>query len=179
MKAAVMYQKGELPQYVDFQEPIAQHNNEVLVTVKAVAIKHFDKGKATGKHYSSDVPKEGGHVIGGDGVCLLDNGTRVYGMGVSGMLAEKAVIEKDRIVKLPEGISDAAAAALANAVIGAAMGLRFKANVQAGDVVLINGATGFTGRVAVQIAKHYGAKKGGCDRKEPRITTGFISPWCR
>lgn len=154
-----MYQKGELPQYVDFPEPAVQNNDEVLVTVKAVAIKHFDKSKASGKHYSSDGPKEGGRVIGGDGVCLLEDGTRVYGMGVSGMLAEKATIEKDRIVKLPAGVSDATAAALANAVIGSAMGLRFKADIQPGDVVLINGATGFTGRVAVQIAKHYGAKK--------------------
>ena len=159
MKAAVMYQKGELPQYVDRPEPTAQNEEEVLVTVKAVAIKHFDKGRATGKHYSGEAPKEGGRVIGGDGVCLLEDGTRVYGMGVSGMLAEKAIIEKDRIVKLPAGVSDAAAAALANAIIGAAMGLRFKAGIQPGDVVLINGATGFTGRVAVQIAKHYGAKK--------------------
>jgi len=154
-----MYQKGELPQYVDFPEPAVQNNDEVLVTVKAVAIKHFDKSKASGKHYSSDGTKEGGRVIGGDGVCLLEDGTRVYGMGVSGMLAEKATIEKDRIVKLPAGVSDATAAALANAVIGSAMGLRFKADIQPGDVVLINGATGFTGRVAVQIAKHYGAKK--------------------
>ncbi|WP_295801571.1 zinc-binding alcohol dehydrogenase family protein [Mucilaginibacter sp.] len=158
MKAAVMYQKGELPQYTDFQEPTIQ-NNEVLVTVKAVAIKHFDKGKATGKHYSSDAPREGGRVIGGDGVCLMDDGTRVYGIGVSGMLAEKALVEKDRIVKLPAGVSDVAAVALANAIIGSAMGLKFKADIQPGDVVLINGATGFTGRVAVQIAMHYGAKK--------------------
>ncbi|MCO5947958.1 quinone oxidoreductase family protein [Mucilaginibacter flavidus] len=159
MKAAVMYQKGELPQYTDFQEPTAQNNDEVLVAVKAVAIKHFDKGRATGKHYSSYTPRDDGRVIGGDGVCLMDDGTRVYGMGVSGMLAEKALVEKDRIVKLPAGVSDAAAAALANAVIGSAMGLKFKADIQPGDVVLINGATGFTGRVAVQIAKHYGAKK--------------------
>ena len=159
MKAAVMYQKGELPQYTDFPEPTAQNNDEVLVTVKAVALKHFDRGRATGKHYSSDAPREGGRVIGGDGVCILEDGTRVYGMGVSGMMAERATIEKDRIVKLPAGVSDAAAAALANAVIGAAMGLRFKAGIQPGDVVLINGATGFTGRVAVQIAKHYGASK--------------------
>jgi NADPH:quinone reductase-like Zn-dependent oxidoreductase len=159
MKAAVMYQKGELPQYVDFPEPTAQNHDEVLVSVKAVAIKHFDKGRASGKHYSSDAPKDGGRVIGGDGVCVLDDGTRVYGMGISGMLAEKATIERDRIVKLPAGISDATAAALPNAVFGAAMGLRFKAGIQPGDVVLINGATGFTGRVAVQIAKYYGAKK--------------------
>jgi NADPH:quinone reductase-like Zn-dependent oxidoreductase len=159
MKAAVLYQKGELPQYVDFSEPVAQNEDEVLVSVKAVALKHLDKSKATGKHYSSDVPKESGRVIGGDGVCELNDGTRVYGMAVNGMLAEKALIEKDRIVKLPTHLDDATAAAMANAVIGSAMGLRFKAAIQPGDVVLVNGATGFTGRVAVQIAKHYGAKK--------------------
>ncbi|RKR80776.1 NADPH:quinone reductase-like Zn-dependent oxidoreductase [Mucilaginibacter gracilis] len=159
MKAAVMYEKGELPQYTDFPEPIAQNDGELVVTVKAVAIKHFDKGRATGKHYSSNAPREGGKVVGGDGVCLLADGTRVYGMGVSGMLAERATIDSNRIVKIPEGLDNATAAALPNAVIGSAMGLRFKADIQPGDVVLINGATGFTGRVAVQIAKYYGAKK--------------------
>jgi NADPH:quinone reductase-like Zn-dependent oxidoreductase len=159
MKAAVIYNKGELPQYVDFPEPVVKGDDELLVRVKAVANKHFDKGHATGKHYSSDAPASGGRVIGGDGVCLLPDGTRVYGMGISGMLAEKATIHKDRIVPIPAGLDNATAAALPNGVIGAAMGLRFKAGIQPGDVVLINGATGFTGRVAVQIAKHYGAKK--------------------
>ncbi len=159
MKAAVIYRKGELPQCVDFPEPTAHDSNEVLVTVKAVAIKHFDKGHASGKHYSGDASQKSGRVIGGDGVCLLEDGTRVYAVGVSGMLAEKATIGKDRIVKLPAELDDATAAALPNAVIGAAMGLRFKADIQPGDVVLINGATGFTGRVAVQIAKYYGAKR--------------------
>src|SRR5471030_475508 len=159
MKAAVMYQKGELPQYVDFPEPTIEDDDEIVVSVKAVAIKHFDKGQASGKHYSTDAPKENGKVIGGDGVCLLEDGTRVYAIGVSGMVAEKATIDKDRMVKLPAGLDDATTAALPNAVIGAEMGLRFKADIQPGDVVLINGATGFTGRVAVQIAKHYGAKK--------------------
>jgi NADPH:quinone reductase-like Zn-dependent oxidoreductase len=159
MKAAVLYQKGDLPQYLDIPEPKAKADNEVLVSVKAVAIKHFDKGRATGKHYSSHTPMDGGRVIGGDGVCMLSDGSRVYGMAVEGMLSEQALIEKDRIVKLPSKLSNAVGAALPNAVIGAAMGLRFKADIQAGENVLINGATGFTGRVAVQIAKHYGAKK--------------------
>jgi len=159
MKAAVIYQKGELPHYVDFPEPTIQNDDEILVTVNAVAIKHVDKSKASGKHYSTDASNHNGRVIGGDGVCLLENGTRVYGMGISGMLAEKAIIDKDRIVKVPDTLDDATAAALPNAVIGAAMGLKFKADIKPGDVVLINGATGFTGRVAVQIAKHYGAKK--------------------
>src|SRR4030095_12130703 len=139
MKAAVMYQKGDLPQYAEMPEPIAQKDNEVLVTVKAVAIKHFDKSRASDKHYSNSTPKENGRIIGGDGVCLLPDGTKVYGMGISGMLAEKAIIDTHRIVQLPDGIDDATAAALPNAVIGAAMGLQFKAGIQPGDVVLING----------------------------------------
>lgn len=159
MKAAVMYQYGRLPQYVDFPEPKVQNEDQVMVSVKAVAIKHFDKRSASGNHYSSNLPGEDGRVIGGDGVCMLKDGTRAYAIGASGMLAEKAIIEKDRIVKLPSNLEDIKAAALANAVIGSAMGLRFKADIQKGDVVLINGATGFTGRIAVQIAKHYGAKK--------------------
>ncbi len=159
MKAAVIYQKGELPQYVDFPEPISHDEDELVATVKAVSIKHLDKNRASGKHYSSEAHGHEGHVVGGDGVCLLPDGSKVYGMGVGGMMAEKAIIRKDRVVKLPDGLDDATAAALPNAVIGAAMALKYKAEIKAGDVVFINGATGFTGRVAVQIAKHYGAKK--------------------
>lgn len=159
MKAAVLYQDSPLPQYVDHVEPTVQNEDEILVTVKAVAIKHFDKSRAAGKHYSSSAPSAEGRVIGGDGICVLEDGARVYGMGVTGMMAEKAVIHANRIVKIPAALDDATAAALPNAVIGAAMALRFKAGIQHGDTVLINGATGFTGRVAVQIAKHYGAAK--------------------
>lgn len=154
-----MYNKGGMPVYEDFPEPVSQNDDEVLVSVKAVAFKHFDKGRAAGSHYSGDAPKARGQVIGSDGVCLLDDGTRVYGMGISGMLAQKATIHKRRMVIVPNGLDDAIAAALPNAVIGAAMGLKFKAGIKPGSVVLINGATGFTGRVAVQIAKYYGAAK--------------------
>jgi NADPH:quinone reductase-like Zn-dependent oxidoreductase len=157
MKAAVMYSKGEMPQYVDFPEPGVQSNDEVLVSVKAVALKHLDKGRAKGSHYSTSGTKDEAKVVGGDGVCLLPDGTRIYALGASGTMAEKATVEKDRIVPLPAGLDDATAAALPNAVFGAAMALRFRAGIEPGDTVLVNGATGFTGRVAAQIAKHYGA----------------------
>ncbi|HWK06857.1 MAG TPA: zinc-binding alcohol dehydrogenase family protein [Puia sp.] len=159
MKAAVMYSKGEIPQYTDFQEPVVQNDDEILVSVKAVALKHFDKGRAKGTHYSTDPDERNAKVIGGDGVCLLPNGDRVYALGTSGMLAEKATVDRDKIVPVPAGLNDATAAALPNAVFGAAMALRFRAGIEPGDTVLVNGATGFTGRVAVQIAKHYGAGK--------------------
>lgn len=159
MKAAVIFKKGELPQYTTFPEPVVQSEDQLLISVKAVAIKHLDKKRASGKHYSSLDKAETATVIGGDGVGLLADGTRVFALGVTGTLAEKAVIEKKRMIKLPAGIDDAIAAALPNAVAGSAMALRFRAGMKAGETVLINGATGFTGKMAVQMAKYYGAKK--------------------
>jgi len=159
MKAAVVYQKGEMPKYTDFPEPIVQNDDELLITMKAAAIKHFDKGRATGKHYSAENDKQNATVIGGDGVGLLADGTRVFALGVSGMIAEKAIIDKRKMVKLPDRIDDASACALPNAVAGSAMALRFRAKMLQGETVLINGATGFTGKIAIQVAKHYGAKK--------------------
>lgn len=158
MKAAVIYQKGEMPQYTDFPEPTVKSEDELLISVKAAAIKHFDKGRAKGTHYSSEADKQNATVIGGDGVGLLADGTRVFALG-EGMIAEKAIIDKRRMVKLPHGIDYAAACALPNAVAGSAMALRFRANIKTGETILINGATGFTGKIAIQIAKHYGAKK--------------------
>jgi NADPH:quinone reductase-like Zn-dependent oxidoreductase len=159
MKAAVMYPQGGMPQYADVPEPVVQNKDELLITVKAAAIKHIDKSRASGTHYSSGKDSARATVIGGDGVGVLKDGTRVYAIGETGMAAEKAVIDKDRMVKLPKGIDDATAAALPNAVIGSAMGLRFRAGMKKGETVLINGATGFTGKMAVQVAKLYGAKK--------------------
>jgi NADPH:quinone reductase-like Zn-dependent oxidoreductase len=168
MKAAVIYAKGELPQYTELPEPVIQNDDELLVSVKAVALKHFDKGRAKGTHYSAGDDKQEAKVIGGDGVCMLPDGSRVYALGVSGMMAEKATVEKDRIVPLPAGLDDATAAALPNAVFGAAMALRFRGGIEPGDTVLVNGATGFTGRVAVQIARHYGAGRIIATGRNPR-----------
>jgi NADPH:quinone reductase-like Zn-dependent oxidoreductase len=159
MKAAVIYKKGEMPKYAEFTEPIPQNENEILISVKAVAITNLDKAKASGKHYSSENQNQNGTIIGSDGVGLLEDGTRVYARGISGTIAEKAVVEKNRMVKLPEGISNTIAAAMPNAVAGSAMALRFRAGIKPGETVLINGATGFTGQMAIQIAKYYGAKK--------------------
>ena len=157
MKAAV-YIPGQTPKYLDFAEPIAQNDSQLLITVKAAAVKNLDRGIVSGHHYSSATDKQP-KVAGIDGVGQLADGTRVYGFGISGMIAEKALVDKNRTVKLPAGIDDATAAALPNAVMGAGAAIHFKAALKQGEVILINGATGVTGMVAVQIAKHYGAKK--------------------
>lgn len=158
MKAAVIYNRGERPRYEEVDEPVVQNSEETILTVKAAAIKHIDRSVAAGKHYAA---QDKGHlrVIGGDGVGLLPDGKRVFAVGLSGTVAEKAAVEKARTVPVPDGLDDGTAAALPNAVAGSAMALRYRAAMQKGDTVLINGATGFTGRMAVQVAKHYGAKK--------------------
>lgn len=156
MKAAVIYKKGELPQYTDFPDPITENENQLLIAVKASAVKNLDKNIASGKHYSAD-EKATAKVAGRDGVGFLEDGTRVYALGVTGMIAEKAIVDKNKMVKVPEGLDDCTAAALPNAVAGSAMALRFRADIQKGETVLINGATGVTGKIAIQLARHYGA----------------------
>lgn len=159
MKAAVIFQKGDMPQYAEMPDPVVNSADEVMIYMKAAAIKHLDKARAGGKHYTTAHTSQKATVIGGDGVGLLADGTRVFAFGRNGMMAEKAVAVKSSLIRLPEGIDNATAAALPNAVAGSAMALRFRAGMQRGETVLINGATGFTGKIAVQIAKYYGAGK--------------------
>jgi NADPH:quinone reductase-like Zn-dependent oxidoreductase len=60
---------------------------------------------------------------------------------------------------VPDGIDDVTAAALPNAILGAALALKYRAAMTPGKVVLVNGATGVTGKIAVQLAKYYGASR--------------------
>lgn len=154
MKAAVLHKLGEVPRYEEFPDPIPQEG-QLLLHVKAAAVKNLDKARASGQHYASyqELPT----VVGIDGVGLLNDGRRVYATGMSGMLAEQALISPANAVPIPDELSDATAAALPNAVMGAALALLQRAELKAGMVVLINGATGVTGRLAVQLARYYGA----------------------
>lgn len=157
MKAAV-YIPGTTPKYSDFADPVVQNEDQLLITVKAASVKNLDKGIVNGAHYSSETDRQP-KVAGTDGVGILADGTRVYGFGGSNMIAEQALVDKKRVVKLPAGIDDVSAAALPNAVMGAGAAICYRALLKPGETVLINGATGVTGSIAVQIAKHYGAKK--------------------
>ncbi|WP_213277507.1 quinone oxidoreductase family protein [Chryseobacterium indologenes] len=159
MKAAVVFDKASIPQYADFPEPETIQENEILVSVKAASIKNLDKARAGGNHYSTENKEHQPTIIGTDGAGYLENGNKVYFFSKKGTVAEKAVADKKMMVPIPEELDFSIAAALPNAVMGSAMALKFKAGLQPGNTVLINGATGVTGRIAVQIAKLYGARK--------------------
>jgi NADPH:quinone reductase-like Zn-dependent oxidoreductase len=157
MKAAVLDQSGTIPRFDDFPNPKIENEQQLLVTIKAASIKRLDLLKASGKHYM----KHGSFptTIGVDGIGVTENGQRIYSMGVTGMMAEKAIVAKDRAIPVPNGLSDEIAAALPNALLGSDAALIYRAKIKKGDVVLVNGATGVTGTVAVQVAKYHGAGK--------------------
>lgn len=158
MKAAVIYNTNEAPEYADATDPVSSGNHEILVKMKAAAIPNYEKSIAKGTHYSSTKLTEPKIPVR-MGVGELEDGTRIFGVGITGVLAEKALMNPAQMVRLPDGIDNVSASALPNAVIGSALALLFRAGLKAGETVLINGATGFTGQIAVQLAKHYGAKK--------------------
>lgn len=156
MNSAILHQLGAVPEFAETDEPKIQNENQEILTVKAVAVKNLDKARAAGTHYSNyaDFPA----VLGMDAVGTLADGSLVYASGITGTLAEKAIINKNLAVKIPQNIDIAKASALPNAVLGAGMALKYRAKIQEGDTVYINGATGVTGQMAVQIAKYFGAK---------------------
>lgn len=157
MKAAVLHQYGNAPKYEDFTEPVPENDQQIVITVKAASIKQLDKLKASNKHYSSSpsLPT----TVGFDGAGVLADGTRVYATGITGMIAEKALIDKHNWVPLPDSVDFKIAAALPNMLLGSDMALLYRGGIKRGDVVLINGATGVTGKVATQVAKCHGASK--------------------
>lgn len=160
MKAVVMYPDALAPVISERKAPTMGdvHEGQLLIKVKAAAIKNLDISKAMGKHYSSrSLLQPEGQIIGTDGVGVTSEGNKVYGFSKGGVLAEYALIDKSLSVPVPAALDEATAAAIPNAVMGSAMALLFRAGLKAGETVLINGATGVTGRMAIQVAKHYGA----------------------
>ncbi len=157
MKAAVLHQIGTAPRYEEnFPEPVAKTGEQILF-VKAASIKNIDKGIASGAHYSSHATLPA--ATGIDGVGLLENGQRVYAGQATGFMAEKVIISGSKYIPVPDNIGDATAAALPNPGLSAWFSLAYRAAIQPGETVYINGATGVTGKIAIQLAKYLGAGK--------------------
>jgi len=158
MKAAVIHGFGEIPQYGEFPDPVPGPG-ETLVHVKASVLENFDKMTAAGTHYSSRTLFPGfPAVVGTDGVGVTDDGRSVLFGAVAppyGSYAEKAAA--GYIFPAPDGIDPAVAAAVLPAVLTSLLPLKHSAKLLAGETVLVNGATGVSGRIAVQVAKLLGA----------------------
>jgi len=159
VKAVVLHELGKAPKYQEFEEPEAREG-EALVRVRAASLKPVDQQLASGAHFAS--PRELPLICGTDGVGDLEDGTRVFFGGPRrpfGAMAERTVAPRAFCFPLPAGLEDDTAAALANPGVSAWVSLTHRAKLAAGETVLILGATGVTGQLAVQIAKLMGARR--------------------
>jgi NADPH:quinone reductase-like Zn-dependent oxidoreductase len=159
MNAIVVEAFDKMPVYAQFTEPDAGEG-EVKVAVSATTLSPLVRLVAEGKHYSGS--KQLPFVPGMDGVGRLPNGSRVYFLfprNPFGSMAEFCVVHSKWCVVVPDGIEDVIAAAISNSGSSSWIALTHRAKLQAGQTVLINGATGSAGRLAVRIAKHLGAAK--------------------
>ncbi len=159
MKAAIVRGLGQTPVYGEFSEPAAS-GGERFVKVTAAAMSNVVKSRAAGTHYSSS--GEFPFVAGVDGVGRFGDGQRVYfsfPKAPFGSMAERVAVQPAYCVALPADLDDVTAAAIANPGMSSWAAFAERARLQAGETVLVNGATGTAGRLAVQIAKHFGATK--------------------
>lgn len=157
MKAAYVTAAGHAPEYGEFPEPVVGPG-DCRVHVTAAAISHVTRSRASGTHYSSAGAFP--FVAGIDGVGRLDNGKRVYFVlpaAPNGAMAERTVVPARQCLRLPSSLDDATAAAIANPGLSSWAALTERARLRRRETVLINGATGTAGRLAVQIAKYLGA----------------------
>jgi NADPH:quinone reductase-like Zn-dependent oxidoreductase len=159
MKAAVVQTLGQAPQYQDFPEPIP-NENELLIEVRAAGLHPIVKALASGAHYSfsGQVPM----VAGIDGVGTGPDGARLYFGSARkpwGTMAERCAAPRSMCLPLPDGISDFEAAAIANPGMSAWLSLKDRAAIASGETVLILGATGVAGQLAIQMARYLGARR--------------------
>jgi NADPH:quinone reductase-like Zn-dependent oxidoreductase len=118
------------------------------------------RARASGAHYSASHSFP--FVAGVDGVGRLDDGGRVYFLmprAPYGAMAEKTVVPSAQCLPVPDDLDDVTAAAIANPAMSSCAALTERAHLKAGEIVLVNGATGAAGQLAVRIAKHLGAAK--------------------
>jgi len=159
MQAAVVRAFDVPPSYATFTDPVPAEG-EKLVTITAAGLHQIVKSLANGTHYGStgELP----FIPGVDGVGRLEDGTRVYFGGARspfGTFAERGLAAHPMCIPLPDGLDDATAAAIANPAMSSWVALNARAKFVSGESVLILGATGVAGQLAVQIAKRMGARR--------------------
>jgi len=157
MRAAVLRSLGHPPRCEDFPDPRPAADQAIL-RVRAASLKNVDKAMASGSHYDSH--RELPVVCGIDGIGVLDDGSRVFCGGCPppyGMMAELAIVPRAFCLPVPDALDDATAAALPNPALSSWLPLLWRARLKPGETVLVLGATGVSGKLAIQIAKHLGA----------------------
>ena len=169
MKAAVVTAYGTAPRYLEFPDPQPTGENEIVVDVLAAGLHPRVRMQAGGSHYTSagtGLPL----VPGIDGVGRGADGRLWYFMSLNGRygsMAERAVIDTRRSVVLPAHADPVAMAATLNCVIASWLALTQRITMRPGQNVLVLGATGGTGSMAVEVARRLGAGQVAAVGRDP------------
>ena len=163
MKAAQITELGSPPVVVEIDDPV-----DANLEVEAVSLNPLDVAVGAGRFYGGHPPLP--YVPGCEAVGRAGD-RRVYafgdgrGIGRDGLLAERAVFPTELLVEIPEDVDAAVAAACGIAGVGGWVPVVWVAQVTADDRVLVLGASGTVGSVAVQAAKQAGARVVGSARR--------------
>jgi NADPH:quinone reductase-like Zn-dependent oxidoreductase len=155
VKAAVLRDYG-VPSAGEFAEPVASLG-QAVVPVLAAGVNPVDISISAGRFYGGkpQLPS----VVGREGVGLLD-GRRVYfdaPLAPFGSIAERALIDPASAHALPDAVPDGVAVALGISGLAAWLALGWRARLAPGEHVLVLGASGIVGQLAVQAARLLGA----------------------
>jgi NADPH:quinone reductase-like Zn-dependent oxidoreductase len=158
MHAAVVTSFDEPPHYRQFETPQPTNADETLVDVLAVGLHPRVRSGAAGAHYTSTnkLPM----IPGVDAVGRRPDGTRIYFVAddaALGTMADQAIVDARRVIELPDTVDVTKVAAAMNPAMSAWVALRRRVPLQPGQSVLVLGATGNAGTMAVQVAKRLGA----------------------
>ncbi len=160
MKAAVVSSFDTAPRYEEFPAPTTAGDDDMIIDVIAAGLHPRVRSQADGSHYTSTgklplVPGIDGVGRGADGLLryfILRDTTM-------GAMAEQTVIDTRRSIVLPEDSDPIAVAAAMNPAMSSWVALRRRVQFRAGQNVLVLGATGNAGRMALQITKLFGANQ--------------------
>ncbi|WP_345522385.1 zinc-binding alcohol dehydrogenase family protein [Nocardioides conyzicola] len=156
--AAVVSSFDHPPRYEAFDFPAPADPDQAVVDVLATGLHPRVRSGASGRHYSSTgrLPM----VPGIDGVGRTTEGRVVYFVAdddLPGSMAEQTVVDTRRTVPLPDGTDVVQVAAAMNPAMSAWVALRRRVPIRPGQSVLVLGATGNAGRMAIQVARLLGA----------------------
>ena len=171
--AAVVSSFDHPPRWEPFDLPAPADEDQEVVDVLAVGLHPRVRSGAAGRHYTSTgkLPL----IPGIDGVARRADGRLVYFVAdddLTGPMATRTVIDTRRSVPLPDGADVVKIAAAMNPAMSAWVALRRRVPIEAGQSVLILGATGNAGQMAIQVAKRLGAGRVvGAGRDQTRLET--------
>lgn len=158
MHQAQITEWGQAPRYTEVPEPSAPGPDDVRVKLIASGLHRVVQSRAAGKHYSSGpLP----HIPGVDGIGTTDDGMTIYFSSFSvGAMSEYINVPKRSVMPLPEGVDPTQAAGVVNPAMSSWMAIKTRTtNLMKDFSVLILGATSASGRVAIPLARHLGAKR--------------------